>query len=43
MVLLIHRKRVFPGGSAIDVEVVEISRPTNWSSKSKTPKQHKKV
>ncbi|XP_015089373.1 probable ubiquitin-conjugating enzyme E2 25 [Solanum pennellii] len=36
------KKRVFPGGSAIDVEVVEISRPTNWSSKSKTPK-HKKV
>ncbi|KAK4723452.1 hypothetical protein R3W88_026231 [Solanum pinnatisectum] len=33
------KKRVFPGGSAIDVEVVEISRPTNWSSKSKTPKQ----
>lgn len=32
-------KRVFPGGSSIDAEVVEISRPINWSSKSKSPKQ----
>lgn len=33
------KKRVFPGGSSIDAEVVEISRPINWSSKSKSPKQ----
>ncbi|KAK4344555.1 hypothetical protein RND71_034731 [Anisodus tanguticus] len=33
------KKRVFPGGSSIDAEVVEISRPVNWSSKSKSPKQ----
>ncbi|XP_059301186.1 probable ubiquitin-conjugating enzyme E2 26 [Lycium ferocissimum] len=33
------KKRVFPGGSSIDAEVVEISRPANWSSKSKSPKQ----
>ncbi|CAN4117707.1 unnamed protein product [Withania somnifera] len=34
-----NRKRVFPGGSSIDAEVVEISRPINWSTKSKSPKQ----
>lgn len=39
MVLLMHRKRVFLGGSSIDAEVVEISRPINWSSKSKSLKQ----
>ncbi|KAK4363849.1 hypothetical protein RND71_015207 [Anisodus tanguticus] len=33
------KKRVFPGGSSIDAEVVEISRPINWISKSKSPKQ----
>lgn len=39
MVLLMHRKRRFPGGGSIDAEVVEISRPINWSSKSKSLKQ----
>ncbi|PHU21615.1 putative ubiquitin-conjugating enzyme E2 26 [Capsicum chinense] len=34
MLLLMHRKRVFP-----DVEVVEISRPINWSTKPKSAKQ----
>ncbi|XP_055808891.1 probable ubiquitin-conjugating enzyme E2 25 isoform X2 [Solanum dulcamara] len=39
MILLMHRKRRFPGGGSIDAEVVEISRPINWSSKSKSLKQ----
>ncbi|MCD7461927.1 ubiquitin-conjugating enzyme, partial [Datura stramonium] len=38
MVLLMHRKRVFPSGSSIDAELVEM--PINWSSKSKSPKQN---
>jgi len=36
---LMHRKRVFPGGSSTDVQVAEVSPPIAWISKSESAKQ----
>lgn len=41
--VLMHRKRVFPGGSSIEAQVEEVSPSISWISKSESAKQKEPI